>query len=361
MANNARRARDEGRHTAGSSLRAAPVVRQSACLLLLFVVSPRADAAGQLVRDVAFTKYSVHASNPELFRRTLSPLTAARLQKDLARSGKSLAGQPLNLAEERYAMYVPAQRPAKGYGLVVFVPPWDAAPLPAGWADVLDRNGMIFVSAARSGNDASVLARREPLALLAVRNIGQQYPVDPDRTYIAGFSGGSRIALRLALGYPDVFRGAILNAGSDPIGTAEIPLPPGELFAQFRDRTRLVLVTGERDQDHANEDLLSLRSLRERCVFDIDSFLELRIGHDVAPAAEFARAVARLMEHATPDPCRLSACRSAVERTLDLELRAVESSISSGRTEQAQKRLKGVDDRFGCLATPRSVDLASKL
>jgi len=90
--------------------------------------------------------------------------------------------------------------------------------LPQEWVSVLDRYGVIFVSAARSGNDESVSGRREPLALLAAHNIMKEHPVDPEHIYVAGFSGGSRIALRLALGYPDLFHGAILNAGSDSIG-----------------------------------------------------------------------------------------------------------------------------------------------
>jgi poly(3-hydroxybutyrate) depolymerase len=52
------------------------------------------------------------------------------------------------------------------------------------------------------------------LALIAAQNAMAQYSVDPQQVYIGGFSGGSRVALRLALGYPDVFHGALLNAGS---------------------------------------------------------------------------------------------------------------------------------------------------
>jgi len=39
----------------------------------------------------------------------------------------------------------------------------------------------------------------------------------------------------------------------------------------------------------------------------------------------------------------------------------VESLIANGQKADAQKRLKNVDDRFGGLAAPRSLDLASKL
>ncbi len=72
------------------------------------------------------------------------------------------------------------------------------------------------------------------------------------------------IALRLAIGYPDLFRGAILNAGSDSLGDASaeppIPLPPRELFYQFQSGTRLIYITGERDAERVEEDMLSLRS-----------------------------------------------------------------------------------------------------
>src|SRR5207302_469453 len=104
------------------------------------------------------------------------------------------------------------------------------------------------------------LARREPLALLAAHNLMRRYPVDPERVYVGGFSGGARVAMRLALGYPDLFRGAILNAGSDPIGGAEIPLPPRELFMRFQSSTRIVYVTGERDDPHVSDDSVSMQS-----------------------------------------------------------------------------------------------------
>lgn len=141
----------------------------------------------------------------------------------LAQSGKRLGDQPVNLADEKFAVYVPAQKPTGGYALLVFVPPWNDARLPDGWGPVLDQYGVIFVTAARSGNDANVFGRREPLALLAEQNVARRYAVNQARVLIAGFSGGSRVAMRLALAYPDLFHGAILNAGSDPVGSRTIP------------------------------------------------------------------------------------------------------------------------------------------
>ena len=61
-----------------------------------------------------------------------------------------------------------------------------------------------------------------PLALLAYENIRRSHTLDANRVYVGGMSGGSRVALRVALAYPDVFRGALLNAGSDPIGDGAV-------------------------------------------------------------------------------------------------------------------------------------------
>jgi poly(3-hydroxybutyrate) depolymerase len=150
---------------------------------------------------------------------------------------------------------------------------------------------MIFVSASNSGNDANVLDRREPLALLAAHNVRQRYPVDPDRVYIGGFSGGSRVAMRLAVAYPDVFRAALLNAGSDSIGDGQLPLPAAELVRQFQDSTRLVYLTGQDDSVGLDQDVRSRESMQEWCAFDLQTQLILRAGHEAAGPAALNRAL----------------------------------------------------------------------
>src|ERR1700739_186167 len=285
-----------------------PFVRCALCGLLgsvLLYASAAAagepPAAAQALSSVSFSRSTAIAGNGERGRRLLSTLSALRLERELTQSGKTLTTQvPITLADERFALYLPSQQPAKGFGLLVFVPPWQEARLPPGWSGVLDRFGIIFVSAAKSGNEENVFNRREPLALLAAGNIMARYPVDPDRVYIGGFSGGSRIALRLALGYPDVFRGALLNAGSDPIGDRDIPLPPGELFERFLTSTRIVYVTGERDVEHATDDALSLRSLHQWCMFSTESQTEFLTEHTVAAGAALARALGYLQEERPP-------------------------------------------------------------
>lgn len=309
-----------------------------------------------------FSDYTPLAGGAELMRRLLSPLAAAEAQRELERSHQQLAAQSIDLAAEKFLIYVPPHEGAHGYGVLAFVPPWDDARLPQGWAGVLDRYGLIFVSAARSGNDADVIGRREPLALLGAWNVMRRYPVDAGRVYVGGFSGGARIALRLALGYPDFFRGALLDAGSDPIGAGGPPLPPPrELLWRFQEGTRLVYLTGERDTLHLSMDSASLESMRRWCVFDVVADTIPGAAHELAGPAALARALAALARPVAPEPGRLSACRARIEQGLAARLAEVQSLAGAGRRAAAQRLLGELDRHFGGLAAPRSLELEAAL
>lgn len=317
---------------------------------------PQSRATG-LQRDVVFTDYSPFSQNKELVRRLLTPLSAARIIGTAGRSELTLRAQSIDLTHEKFVMYVPSRAPPQGYSLLVFVPPWTDARVPQGWTSTLERRGIIFVSAANSGNDADILNRREPLALLAAQNVMDRYPVDSRQVYIGGFSGGSRVALRIALGYPDLFHGVLLNAGSDPIGAAEAPIPPVELFQTFQMSTRLVYLTGQQDTVNLDKDGGSQLSMRNWCVFNVDALEIPRSGHEVADAISLNRALERLRESTPPDPSKLAKCRARVEERMMAELRQVEGLVADGKVGDARKALERVDAHYGGLAAPRSLTL----
>jgi pimeloyl-ACP methyl ester carboxylesterase len=314
-----------------------------------------------LRNNVVFTEYSALSSTAELVRRTFSPLNALRLVQEAERAGHTLHGQSVDLAKERYSIYVPAHShpPSGTYSLLVFIPPWSRAEVPRQWLPVLDRHDMILVTAADSGNDAPTTDRREPLMLLAALNTMAQYPVDAQQVYIGGFSGGARIALRLALGYPDVFHGVFLNAGSDPIGTVDVPLPPTDLFRRFQESTRLVYVTGERDEAHLVDDMQSRRSLEKWCVFDVVTQSEPRKEHELADVSAFSRSLDALVAHRESHPARLDECRARIDQELSTQLQQVETLFARGEPDNAKQLLAKIDARYGGLAAPRSVELAS--
>ena len=307
-----------------------------------------------------FTQYSPLSASAEITRRLLSPLTAAAVQRSLERSHERLRDQSIDLAAEHFVLYVPAQAPPAGYALLVFVPPWDEAQLPRDWGPVLERSGTIFVTFADSGNDADPLGRREPLALLAAYNVMQRYPVDPERVYVGGFSGGAHIAERLALAYPDLFRGALLNAGSDPLDAGPPTPPARELLERFQQSTRVVYVTGEHDDLRLAMDRASEESMQSWCVFDVAADITHGASHEVASPHALARALDQLGAHARPDAARLSACRAALDRRLAARLARVRSLIDGHRSE-ARKQLEELDRRFGGLAAPQSLQLGAAL
>lgn len=331
-------------------------------LLMPLTVAAQNPAAGRtgLLSDVTFSEYSAYSSSTELARRLVSPLSALRLQQQAAASHASISEQPIDLGQERFALYVPAHVPADGYALLVFVPPWPQAEIPPRWIPALDRQGVILVSAANVGNDANVLDRRDPLALLAAHNVMSRYHVDPTRVYIGGFSGGSRVALRLALGYPDLFHGVLLDAGSDAIGE-QIPIPPRDLLYQFQASTRVVYLTGQRDAFHEVSDKQSRQSLQSWCVFDVDTQSMPWTGHELADGSSLERALQSLATHRSSEPNKLTSCRATMDGQLSAQLDKVQALIASGKTGPARQLLDQIDTRYGGLAVPRSVELAVRL
>jgi pimeloyl-ACP methyl ester carboxylesterase len=347
-----------------AGLRALRVCGLAMWTVAMWAVAQEPPAATGLHTDVVFGDYSPLSSNAELMRRLLTPLAAAQVKAKLSLSSEHLIEQSIDLGAERFALYVPPSAPPHAYALLVFVPPWDDARLPSGWAGVLDEHGMIYVSAARSGNDQNVLARREPLALLAAYNVMRRYAVDATRVYVAGFSGGARVALHLALGYPDVFRGALLNAGSDPLGEfgeGAALVPPRELLERFQESSRLVYVTGEQDVTHLAMDAHSLRSMRSWCVFDVNSTTIPGAAHEIATPAALSAALQALLAPARPDPVKLASCRSDIDRSLAGQLEKAKALLAAGQRAAAEKRLLEIDRRFGGLAAPASIELQAAL
>lgn len=310
--------------------------------------------------DATFSEPSPLSTNTELAQRLLTPLYAMRVRQQLAQSGQTLREQPVDVTREHFVVYVPAVAPPRGYALLVFVPPWKEAKVPAGWAGDFDRRGMIFVSAANSGNEANIFDRREPLALLEAANIKARYPVDPEQVYIGGFSGGARVVLRLALGYPDVFRGALLMSGTDTIGDAQAPLPSAALFRQFQN-SRLVYLTGEDDWINLGKDIASRQSLRDWCVFDLDTEVMARTGHEKADPASLEQALEALDKHEPVDAAKLAACRARIEDALTKDLQRLEVIVASGKLRDARTLLSKIDERYGGLAASQSIEFAERI
>lgn len=332
----------------------------SRILPLVGVAALATSLTGRLNGEV-FDRYSPVASAHEVARRSLSPATFDRFERYLHTTGHSADKQVIDLASEAFDLYVPPHAVSpRGYGVLVWVAPQEDSPAPAAWLPELDRRGIIYVSARRSGNVHRVLDRRVPLALHAAENVMRRYPVDPGRVYVGGFSGGSRTALKLAVGYPDVFRGALLNAGSDVLGGKELVLPPAELIPLLQERSRLVYVTGVRDMPNKRMDAESRASAKARCLHSIQNLWMPAVEHAPPDARNFSKAMA-LLDVDSPASIELPACRQRLMVGIEAELEVVEGLLREGKISEAGERLGEVDAQWGGLAAPRSVLLARRI
>jgi poly(3-hydroxybutyrate) depolymerase len=125
------------------------------------------------------------------------------------------------------------------HGVLVFVSPRDDADLHEGWADVLDRRNLVWIAAEGFGNDKRS-AQRVLVALMALKQLQRSLPLDRDRLYIGGMSGGGRIASQALARFPGFFSGALCIVGADFV-------PPDSALVPEMTRKRVVFMTGDGD------------------------------------------------------------------------------------------------------------------
>jgi pimeloyl-ACP methyl ester carboxylesterase len=311
--------------------------------------------------SVVFLEYSPLSGSEEIARRSFSPLTVAELRKTADASGKHMRDQPLDLTQESFSLYVPSSAPPNGYSLLVFVSPLDVPLIPSSWHWVLDRHGTIVVSASKSGNSQPIWDRRMPLALAGAFNVMRRYPIDPKRIFIGGWSGGSRVAMRLALDYPDIFHGALLNAGSDPIATALSTLPTAKLLEQLQTESKIIYVTGDMDSVNLGADIASRQSMNAWCVFGTESQTMFHVGHEAPSAAYLDWALAQLESPLALKAGKLESCRSRIAAELASKMHSVRDLLDRGKSQLALKELRSIDQRYGGLAAPESIELFNSI
>ena len=164
------------------------------------------------------------------------------------------------LQNETWDIYVPPNyRPDRAYGLLV----WISSGRKRNHPSKLD---------ADPGQTPDDLDRSEPFrqfeldlwttdssAMDAVYNMTKLYTIDPDRITVSGFSGGGRTASIAALNYPDLFPRGLFIAGVNyweelpsqtveaKIWMASMPEPNDRSLDIVKDKSRLVLLTGDND------------------------------------------------------------------------------------------------------------------
>ncbi len=144
-------------------------------------------------------------------------------------------------AKQRYVLYVPKNyKPDKAWPLVVFISPGAG---PSGWASwkaVCEKKGVLFGSPYGAGNSTRA-GQRTRIVLDMLDDIRRKYQIDPDQTYLSGFSGGGRMACAIAFALPEWFGGVAPICGTNPIAG------PAYLRHRTQERLSVAFITGSTD------------------------------------------------------------------------------------------------------------------
>ena len=180
---------------------------------------------------------------------------------------------------ENYDPEVPA-------GVLVYISPSNSGRLPRDWNSVLADQNLIWVSANKSGNRIDT-RKRIAYSLLGPAFIAKNYKIDSKRIYVAGLSGGERVASIVAPAFPSIFSGAIYICGVNAL--------PTELAENLDavQSNRFVFVTGEDDFNRAETKTIYGKYLQSG--LNNSNYLEFRrMGHENPDGDGIAEAIAFL-------------------------------------------------------------------
>jgi dienelactone hydrolase len=273
---------------------------------------------------------SLRADTGEGFRAEVAVQKPTRLDWQFAAGdfGKDAAKLLVDYESnrQRYQIYVPpAYDASKTWPLVVFVSPGDDPLGWRSWRKTCEDQNLLFCAAYGAGNNCPP-GRRVRVVLDVLDDVRRRYRIDPDQTYLTGFSGGGRLACTIAFALPDYFGGVLPVGGTNPLNRLDY------LRLRVRDRLSVALVTGGDDFNRKEiEDYfypyLNDLGVRAR------PWVVPGLGHAMPPDKVLAEAVAWLAD----DLGRRR--REAKERPA---LAAAPDDVP-GRVEQAAKLLEAAE------------------
>jgi len=139
-----------------------------------------------------------------------------------------------------WSVYLPDNESTEPPGVFVYISPRNQGRIETSWRPVMDRFNLIWIGANNSGNRMPV-DRRMLYAIMALKALDRDYLISGNRITVSGFSGGGRVASRLASQFPEVFTGAVYICGVD-FWSDQLDIRVDRLV-----QNHFVFVTGTRD------------------------------------------------------------------------------------------------------------------
>jgi predicted esterase len=151
--------------------------------------------------------------------------------------------------KQRYQLCVPkGASKTKSAALVLFISPGDGPQGWKNWQKLCEKEGVLFASPYGAGNSTQP-GQRTRIVLDVLDDIRRQYAIDPDQTYLTGFSGGGRMACAIGFALPEYFGGIIPICGTNPISG------PDYLRHRIEERLSIAFVTGEKDTNRKENEV----------------------------------------------------------------------------------------------------------
>lgn len=230
------------------------------------------------------------AQSPRGYQSSMQVTAPTRLDTVFPLANQSLKEPPADWykdydsTQQKYELFVPpSPDKSKMYGLVLFI---SAGASPAGqksFQAACQQSNLIFASAYSAGNDCPG-PRRVRIVLDVLDDVRRRYPIDPDRTYMGGFSGGGRIACNIAFALPELFGGVLGVCASEQLREESW------LRQRVADRLSVALLTGETDFNRGE-----LERLRGPYLTDVGVRAKVwtvdGMGHSIPASATLVEAV----------------------------------------------------------------------
>jgi predicted esterase len=265
--------------------------------------------------------------------------------------GKGAAKLPAGYdsIKQKYQLYVPkSYKKAKAAPLVLFISPGDGPQGFTTWQKFCDKEGALFASPYGAGNSTPA-GQRTRIVLDVLDDVRQQFAIDPDLTYLTGFSGGGRMACAIGFALPEYFGGIIPICGTNPI------TGPAYLRHRIEERLSVAFVTGATDMNRKeNEDIM--QPWFQEIGIRSKLWVVPKMGHAV-PSASVINEVGAWIAEDLPrrrDDCKalpkLAVAADDTPSGKEQAERFVESAVgdlqSPGRTWRGVALLQGVRERW---------------
>lgn len=203
----------------------------------LAILAPFASAAPKEKRDKPLSGY---------YKRIVVQ-QEGRIDWTRTANGPSMAVPPAEWTDgytsigQEYELYAPPfLKPNDEHPVILFVSASAGSQAWPLFEPVCKRLGCVLIAPLRAGNDSRP-EHRLRIVLDCFDDLRRRVRVDPNRTYVAGFSGGGKAACQLAYTFPEHFGGLMPICGALPMRSDTW------LRQRFIDRVSVAFITGEKD------------------------------------------------------------------------------------------------------------------